>query len=696
MSRLNRATRKNELFTERDAAPVVANELSLQTPGAVESEIQVQLPPATSEYVNGLPFSFDADGYPTIGGTPTAGPPLEFLPGGLWNSLAGKPPAIAAADVDGTYAKNSTWWAGEIKTGVALSTDQAFVGSQSLKITGNRVHYPYVVSAGLAGNLAAFPVVAGNLLRMSFRVWRPAANSDDGLVKAVLHLVGAAGTDTVDFDLELEQADIPVGDTGEQAEWVEYLAFAAVPYTGSHAPYQAAYTSIVTTGAASTDVLHIDDVKHNDVTGLGAVLNAPPPTGIRAIDTAVLKRLVDRAQAAQGVVLLQDGTYAADIVTKRLTQQPSIIGKGLQRTMIDGTLKLLGTIGPGKRFSGGWLSDFSFVGNHPTKVALEFNGTIGYRWERLAVEGTFERVILFHNELPGSFTEMNSGQIDLGFSTGTVLEYRVSGDQPSFHGSGITAGSTINQRVPTTAPLILISANARPYNAPLSATIWTRSSDQPIIKNLGQAGSNFYGNLQIEAFDEGDGGAVVCQGLLYYAGTVSAFGSGSFASNAAAVSLGDLSLSNWVNSKGGATPRQGVVTEFLYDKLGQVVAWVRGVASATSYLVFANASDAQPQISATGPAGAVNLLLRPQDTGKVGIRDGADFNKRVFFDTADLTTGISHQVRFTDGSGAMMLRVSPPASATAPGKLGQFAVDTGHFYVCIGTDTWRRVAISSW
>ncbi len=38
----------------------------------------------------------------------------------------------------------------------------------------------------------------------------------------------------------------------------------------------------------------------------------------------------------------------------------------------------------------------------------------------------------------------------------------------------------------------------------------------------------------------------------------------------------------------------------------------------------------------------------------------------------------------------------PPASATAPGVAGTITWDAGFIYVCIATDTWKRVAIATW
>ena len=37
-----------------------------------------------------------------------------------------------------------------------------------------------------------------------------------------------------------------------------------------------------------------------------------------------------------------------------------------------------------------------------------------------------------------------------------------------------------------------------------------------------------------------------------------------------------------------------------------------------------------------------------------------------------------------------------PTSSTAAGSFGQLAMDSDYFYVCVGTDTWKRVALSTW
>lgn len=47
------------------------------------------------------------------------------------------------------------------------------------------------------------------------------------------------------------------------------------------------------------------------------------------------------------------------------------------------------------------------------------------------------------------------------------------------------------------------------------------------------------------------------------------------------------------------------------------------------------------------------------------------------------------------GSGGTVSWVTPPLSSSSVGAVGQMASDGLFFYVCAGTNLWRRVAISS-
>ena len=46
--------------------------------------------------------------------------------------------------------------------------------------------------------------------------------------------------------------------------------------------------------------------------------------------------------------------------------------------------------------------------------------------------------------------------------------------------------------------------------------------------------------------------------------------------------------------------------------------------------------------------------------------------------------------------GEVEIAASPPASASAPGTKGQTVITTDYIYVCVATDTWKRVALSTW
>jgi hypothetical protein len=44
----------------------------------------------------------------------------------------------------------------------------------------------------------------------------------------------------------------------------------------------------------------------------------------------------------------------------------------------------------------------------------------------------------------------------------------------------------------------------------------------------------------------------------------------------------------------------------------------------------------------------------------------------------------------------IILNSTVPASASDTGTAGQVAYDADYLYVCVATDTWKRVAISTW
>ena len=45
---------------------------------------------------------------------------------------------------------------------------------------------------------------------------------------------------------------------------------------------------------------------------------------------------------------------------------------------------------------------------------------------------------------------------------------------------------------------------------------------------------------------------------------------------------------------------------------------------------------------------------------------------------------------------SIRIKNQTPASATATGTTGTIVYDSNYIYVCVATNTWKRVAISTW
>jgi hypothetical protein len=240
--------------------------------------------------------------------------------------------------IDGSYESDSAWWGGEMVDGKELSTENAYLGSQSLKMTGPATHYPNVTSAGRSGGDATYSVIqseAGRIYRLSFMVRRPATNTQVGSIRGLLHLK-SKGAEDISGGSVTNQQDILA------EKWTPYSYTFVVPDAGDNSPYVGVYPAITTVSVADGDVLYFDAVRFEDITDSPAELLAPPPTGNREIDTANVQALVDAAQLNRGTVVLRAGTYALDPATAKTFKQPRIVGQGKRYTRIDGTIKLQG------------------------------------------------------------------------------------------------------------------------------------------------------------------------------------------------------------------------------------------------------------------------------------------------------------------------------------------------------------------
>jgi hypothetical protein len=80
--------------------------------------------------------------------------------------------------------------------------------------------------------------------------------------------------------------------------------------------------------------------------------------------------------------------------------------------------------------------------------------------------------------------------------------------------------------------------------------------------------------------------------------------------------------------------------------------------------------------------------------GSVRIVDPSSTFGAAQFVTSSLT--FLRSFIFPDQSGTFAVVVAAPTTASDPGVAGTIAYDATHIYVCVATDTWKRVAIATW
>jgi hypothetical protein len=106
-------------------------------------------------------------------------------------------------------------------------------------------------------------------------------------------------------------------------------------------------------------------------------------------------------------------------------------------------------------------------------------------------------------------------------------------------------------------------------------------------------------------------------------------------------------------------------------------------------------------LAATGGGGSGNIVEAataagfPATGASQTLYHATDVRKIYFWDS---TAGVYAEAGPSGGGGSGLTWSSVPASATATGAAGSIAYDnaSGFFYVATATNTWKRVALSSW
>ena len=132
----------------------------------------------------------------------------------------------------------------------------------------------------------------------------------------------------------------------------------------------------------------------------------------------------------------------------------------------------------------------------------------------------------------------------------------------------------------------------------------------------------------------------------------------------------------------------------------KAVVFINGVAQAPSVdyyvsgnnLVLINNAAANDVVQVRSfyeepSAGGANTTIQYNSSGLLKGFDGLTFNETTNNVVIANTLSVA-QVRFTASY--------PPIGPTAPGIAGTIAWDTNYIYMCIGTNTWKRIPMSTW
>lgn len=154
----------------------------------------------------------------------------------------------------------------------------------------------------------------------------------------------------------------------------------------------------------------------------------------------------------------------------------------------------------------------------------------------------------------------------------------------------------------------------------------------------------------------------------------------------------------WLNAWGDTTIYGKVETGYLYPKELYL-----GLESESPATIFTNAVGTTTYWQMNGDdlyfdssSGGGDIILGA-DNQKLCLGAGIGGDVCTYYDANDWIFDVQNNGLFTIDNGQLrIIDSSTPASASATGKAGQIAWDSSYIYICTDTDTWKRVAISTW
>jgi len=189
----------------------------------------------------------------------------------------------------------------------------------------------------------------------------------------------------------------------------------------------------------------------------------------------------------------------------------------------------------------------------------------------------------------------------------------------------------------------------------------------------------------------GGGQAVPFQTSYSSASTLS-IGTGCSASNICMARFGSTSYQ--ISAAATATISAGTGTAYVYiNSMGSVVIGHSMTVSCAGCTAMSGVTSF--------PADSIPLYTWTANNGQWDANGGLDW--RATISTKNITAGTGLVAASAGGATTMSvdtatvgLRVAPPASSASACTIGSWAADSSFFYVCQATNSWRRVAASTW
>jgi hypothetical protein len=266
-------------------------------------------------------------------------------------------------------------------------------------------------------------------------------------------------------------------------------------------------------------------------------------------------------------------------------------------------------------------------------------------------------------------------------STGTTVDLQVQGRNPDFSNFSFTRPVAVGAALPASCQLgqFYFNSAAQPganLYACTAPNVWTLE---------GGNGSNS-GSGATMAAQLGDFAAVLANGTL----TV---GTGCSAGNPCNVRLGTTVYS--YRNSASITPSGSTS--------GLILLYVDGsgnlTAGSTVALTCSRCTYASGVTSF--PFNSIPLFSWTATAGSFDAAGGTDF--RALLSGKNLLSGMGMLITETAATSTISVDpsivstqvLSPPATSSATCTTGQFSADSSYYYVCIATNTWRRVVLSS-